>query len=358
MDSNTKPNINSLTKRLKEVCYEINLLLVEDDIFLQDQIKQFLSKFFNKIDTANNGIEALEKYIENSYELVITDLTMPMMNGIELTKNIKEIKNTQNILILSAHYESENLLPLVNIGIDGFITKPMDMEKTLLQLIKTCELIYNDKLLRYYHNILEETNEELLKNNHKSEYNLVATKNHKLQPTSKIPEVKESVKSKDVCILPKSTKMSAVDFFNAYPFELEKTNEDLEMLEDKFNLALIRSEKNIHGEMLEQFIEIMKCYAHTIEMIPQFGALSYGIRQLAKTFEFIEDPQKLSSALPMLAHLFDNLEQWRKAVFYYCDAEDIHYMDDSLISDAQSLQGILDYKSNSSDSDSDDIELF
>lgn len=359
--------INNLTKHLKEVCFEMNLLLVEDDTDLLNQFKRFLARFFNKIDTAGNGAEALEKYKKNSYELVITDLTMPVMDGIELTKSIRNINDTQNILILSAYFESDSLLKLINIGIDGFLTKPVDIEKTLLQLTKTTQAIYNDKLLKYYSDMLEETNEELRKSNLELENTLKKVKDYQ-QAIPKVEEKEEQktqtntytsdeYKDQNICIIPKSTKMSAADFFDAYPFELEKTNEDLESLEDKFNLALIRSENNIQKDILEQFIDIMRSYARTIEMIPQFGALSYGIQQLAKTFAQIEDPMKLQSILPMLAPLFDNLEQWRKSVFYYCDAEDIHYMDDSLISDAQSLQGILNNQNDPS-SACDDIELF
>lgn len=356
-------NINSLTKHLKEVCYEMDLLLVEDDIELQSQLKQFLSRFFNQIDTADDGLQALQKYKQHQYDLVITDLTMPNMNGMELTKKIQEINNTQSIIILSAYFESDNLLKLINQGIDGFFTKPIDIEKTLFQLSKTTQAIYNDKLLKHYNNMLEETNEELIKSNFELEQALKNLQNYK-QQTSVDAEEKQNIKKKtkntyedrDICIVSKNTKMSASDFFNAYPFELEKINEDLEILEDKFNLALIRSESNMQNELLEQFIEIMRLYAHTVEMIPQFGALAYGIQQLAKTFELIEDPKKLQSALPMLTYLFDDLEQWRKAVFYYCNADDIHYMDNSLISDAQSLQGILDNKNESSASD--EIELF
>lgn len=355
--------INNLTKRLKEVCFEMNLLLVEDDTDLSTQLKKLLSRFFGNIDTAANGVEALKKYKENSYELIITDLGMPSMDGIELTKNIRKTSDTQSILILSAHFENHELLKLINMGIDGFLTKPIDIETTLMQLAKTTQAIYNDKLLKLYGEMLEEANEELIKSNTELENSL-----KKLQKKCQAPIKEEYIEEHkeeryeqkqtqaDIYAAYKSSKMSASEFFDAFPFELEKTNEDLELLEDNFNIAFIRSENNIRKESLEQFVDIMKSYARTIELIPQFGALSYGIQQLAKTFEQITDPMKLHSVLPMLTHLFDNLEQWRKSVFYYRDAEDIHYMDDSLISDAQSLQGFLSNQSSSSVHD--EIELF
>lgn len=355
--------VNSLSKRLKEVCFDMKLLIVEDDIDLSNQLRRFLSKFFGKIDTAVNGMEALKIYKENSYELIITDLSMPIMGGIELIKNIRETSDTQSILIMSAYFENHELLKLINMGIDGFLTKPVDIETTLIQLAKTTQAIYNDKLLKLYGEMLEEANEELIRSNTELENSLKKLQKNSQAPTKEeyIEEHKEEKyeqkqKQADIYAVYKSSKMSAYEFFDAFPFELEKTNEDLELLEDNFNIAFIRSENNVKKDDLEQFVDIMKSYARIVELIPQFGALSYGIQQLVKTFEQITDPMKLHSVLPMLTHLFDNLEQWRKSVFYYRDAEDIHYMDDSLISDAQSLQGFLsDTHSESSDSE---MELF
>lgn len=356
--------VNNLSKRLKEVCFDMRLLIVEDDIDLANQLRRFLSKFFGKIDTAANGVEALKIYKENSYELIITDLSMPIMGGIELIKNIRETSDTQSILIISAYFENHELLKLINMGIDGFLTKPVDIETTLIQLAKTTQAIYNDKLLKLYGEMLEEANEELIKSNTELENSLkklqkntqASTKEEHLEDYKEEKYEQKQTQEENIYAIYKSNKMSASEFFDAFPFELEKTNEDLELLEDNFNIAFIRSENDIRKESLEQFVDIMKSYARTIELIPQFGALSYGIQQLAKTFEQITDPMKLHSVLPMLTHLFDNLEQWRKSVFYYRDAEDIHYMDDSLISDAQSLQGFLsDTHSESSDSE---MELF
>ncbi len=355
--------VNNLSKRLKEVCFDMRLLIVEDDTDLANQLRRFLSKFFGKIDTAANGMEALKIYKENSYELIITDLSMPIMGGIELIKNIRETSDTQSILIMSAYFENHELLKLINMGIDGFLTKPVDIETTLAQLAKTTQAIYNDKLLKLYGEMLEEANEELIKSNTELENSL-----KKLQQKGQAPvkeeytqehkeeKLEQKQTQADIYAIYKSSKMSASEFFDAFPFELEKTNEDLELLEDNFNIAFIRAENNVKKDDLVQFVDIMKSYARTIELIPQFGALSYGIQQLAKTFDQITDPMKLHSVLPMLTHLFDNLEQWRKSVFYYRDAEDIHYMDDSLISDAQSLQGFLsDTHSKSSDFE---MELF
>lgn len=356
-------------KQLKEIGYEMSLLLVEDDLALIQQLKQFLSRFFGRVDIANNGVEALEQYNKRSYDLIITDLTMPLMGGLELASKLRAINETQNIFVLSAHSESEKLIELINIGIDGFLLKPIDMNRVMAQLLKICQAIYGDKMLNYFSNLLEETNAELKASNAELEsaLNEVLRLKRDAESVKKttLPHESEFITSsqpsralndeEQMMLYTRSEKLSAIEFHTAYPFELDKTNEDLEILEDHFNLVLMKADKNINHETLSDLIKILRNYAKVIELIPQFGALAFGIQQLARTFESTQDPTKVQSIMPMLTLLFENLEQWRRGIFFYRNVEDIHYMDNSLISDALSLQGILDNEHASSDSD---IELF
>lgn len=350
---------------LKEIGFDMRILLVEDDENLQYQLNVFLSRFFGQIDTACDGIEALTLYEKRQYDLVMTDLTMPNMGGIELSQKIREINAKQTIFVVSAHSESEKLIDLINIGIDGFILKPFNLSHILNQLTKTCQAIYDHKMLEYFSCMLEETNRELLakyaelksKADNQARDALSMTM-IKRPPTpdqaATLPERKLNGDEKTL-LYTRSHKMSAREFHDAYPFELDKTNEDLEILEDEFNCLAVRTEQNITYETLSELVCVLRDYAKAIELIPQFSALAYGIRQLVETFESVHDTAKLPGMMPMLIHLFDNLEQWRRGIFLDRNVEDIHYMDDSLISDALSLQGML---SNQHASEDAIIELF
>ena len=68
----------------------LTLLLVEDDEELKESIKETLALFFKNVFVAQNGLEALDIYSQNSIDLIITDYVMPIMNGYELCKNIRE----------------------------------------------------------------------------------------------------------------------------------------------------------------------------------------------------------------------------------------------------------------------------
>lgn len=344
--------MNHSAKHLKEIGFEMKLLLVEDDLDLQEQIKIFLSRFFGRVDTANNGVEALLRYNEHHYDLILTDLTMPIMGGTELSKKIHEINNSQRIIVLSAHSESENLIELINIGIDSFLLKPVDMERVIQQLNKTCQAIYDHKMLEYFSNMLEETNKELRDSNIELECalnELMRSKNNTLA------EARVLSNNENMMLYEHTDKMSAEQFHIVHPLELDQTNENLEELEDKFNMLLMSAEHNITQETLIALTTILRDFVREIEMISQFEPLLYAIQHLQKTFESVDNPAKLSAILPVIVSLFDNLEQWRLGIFYYRNVDDIHYMDNLIISDAMSLREILDNNYVVCESD---IELF
>ena len=358
---------NHNAKHLKEIGMDLKLLIVEDDLTLQQQLKLFFSRFFGNVETANNGIEGWLKYEEKSYDLIITDLTMPVMDGIEFSKKIRSASETQSILVMSAHSESSKLIELINIRVDGFLLKPLNLDNALKQLTKTCQLIYDHKILEYFNTMLEGDNKDLRNSNIDLECALNELKrtriseqvqiknNRELSQLLPVNDGRELSENEKMMLYTRSDKMSAVNFHTSYPFELDKTNEELEMLEDSFNLLLINSEKVMDYNTLKTLTKIVREYAREIEMIPQFGAIAYGIKELAMTFESVYEVEKLPAIMPMITSLFDNLENWRRSIFFYRNAEDIHYLDNSLISDALSLQGFLSNEHTSSDSE---MELF
>lgn len=130
--------INS--KELLKYTQKLSLLLVEDHEELRVNTTQILKNFFNIVDSASNGEDALKLYKQaqansNVYEIIITDIQMPKMNGVTLTEKIYDLNKDQVIIVLSAHDESHYLLPLINMGINQFIKKPIDYQELLNVLL-------------------------------------------------------------------------------------------------------------------------------------------------------------------------------------------------------------------------------
>ncbi len=124
---------------------EFTILYVEDNTFVQESTLDLLKMYFDKIDVASDGREGLEQYERfysehnTSYDIVLTDINMPKMNGIEMIEHIRQRNERQNIIVLSAHNETKYLLRLIDLEVTNFILKPIDIgrfEKVFAQVIE------------------------------------------------------------------------------------------------------------------------------------------------------------------------------------------------------------------------------
>lgn len=127
---------------LKEYAQPLRVLYVEDDEAVKAQIVIFLQKFFPNITTAQDGVEGLETYKKDKYDIVITDISMPHMDGIEMSRHIKEIDEEQIIIVTSAYNETEKLMELINIGIDKFVMKPIANKPFLITLYNVAKSVH------------------------------------------------------------------------------------------------------------------------------------------------------------------------------------------------------------------------
>lgn len=122
--------------KLKEIAKDYTILFVEDSQALQKQIVKFLSKFFKKVHVASDGQEGLILYEKVKPDLVLTDLTMPIMSGHDMIREIKKINPDVEIVILSAHSDSETLMKSFHIGVSDFIAKPVNAPKMIGVFLK------------------------------------------------------------------------------------------------------------------------------------------------------------------------------------------------------------------------------
>lgn len=125
----------------------MSVLYVEDDFQLRENTTGVLSDLFLKVDEASDGQEAWELYQHNTsaYDIIITDLNMPHMNGIELIKHIQVINPLQAIVIISAHNETEYFLESIRNSVMGYILKPIDFEQLIGSLYKTASIVKDRK---------------------------------------------------------------------------------------------------------------------------------------------------------------------------------------------------------------------
>lgn len=141
----------NLIKEIRVYGSSMNVLYVEDEISVREQVLKLLQKLFHCVDSAVDGVDALEKYRHKNYDLVITDLKMPKMGGTELCTNIASTNKEQYIMVTSAHKESEELLELINLGIMAFMIKPIEIDLFLKKLYTITRNIYANKMMKYHY---------------------------------------------------------------------------------------------------------------------------------------------------------------------------------------------------------------
>ncbi len=124
-------------KTLFDKTRDMTLLLVEDYEPLRNDMEEIFEDLFKTVVVAADGKEGLNRYHafyakhEKNFDIVITDIQMPLMNGVELSKTIHELTPDQQIIVLSAHTDSEYLLELINTNIAKFLTKPIEHESLM-----------------------------------------------------------------------------------------------------------------------------------------------------------------------------------------------------------------------------------
>ena len=138
--------------KLKQYAAACSVLYVEDDDNIRTHIHTFLSRFFQHIDLAEDGQIGLEKYRAKHYDIIISDINMPNMTGIEMIGEIRKENPEQIVLVTSAYNDSENLMQLINLGVMHFVQKPFSNKPFLTTLYAVAKHVY----LAKEHNKLSE----------------------------------------------------------------------------------------------------------------------------------------------------------------------------------------------------------
>ncbi len=142
-------------KSITQSCKELKLLYVEDEDDIREATAELLNNFFTTIVTAVDGQDGLNKYNQNDFDIIISDINMPNLSGVEMANAIREKDKDISILFLTAHNESSCLFDGIRIGVDGYILKPVDLDQLVATLAKAVEKISLKKRSEDYKEYLE-----------------------------------------------------------------------------------------------------------------------------------------------------------------------------------------------------------
>lgn len=107
---------------------KVDILYVEDEESIRDRLVRFLRRRTERLFVASNGLEGLEIFKSRNIDLVITDIRMPVMDGLTMSENIREIDQDVPIIITTGHNDEEFFLRSIDIGIDKYLKKPINFK--------------------------------------------------------------------------------------------------------------------------------------------------------------------------------------------------------------------------------------
>ena len=154
----------------------MKLLFVEDDIEIRENLRFYLKSIFREVIEVSNGKEALKEYYNCTPDIILLDINIPKLNGIEVAKKIRERDNKTVIIILTAHDDRDILIQAIELKLTKYLLKPVsrnELKQTLIKAIsdvkeiQSIDLMYDykwnlkNKILKHKNEIIKLTNNEI-----------------------------------------------------------------------------------------------------------------------------------------------------------------------------------------------------
>jgi diguanylate cyclase (GGDEF)-like protein len=131
-------------------------LYVEDEEQIRESFTLMIKRYFKEVITAKNGQEGFEKFKKHSPDIVISDIRMPVMDGIKMVTEIKSLKPDSFVIFITAFSDLEYLKAAIELGVEGYITKPIDKHKLLQKLNSLATIIKQKRDIEEFLKLLQE----------------------------------------------------------------------------------------------------------------------------------------------------------------------------------------------------------
>ncbi|MCD4694760.1 MAG: response regulator [Bacteroidales bacterium] len=126
----------------------ISLLFVEDEEVARKGISEMISRRVGSFFVAENATEAIEIYKKQKPDLVLSDIQMPGMNGLQMAEKIKQVNPHVKLIMMSAFTDTNYLLTSVDMQVDGYIVKPVNKQKLIATIKKQADIIHLERKLK------------------------------------------------------------------------------------------------------------------------------------------------------------------------------------------------------------------
>lgn len=336
-------------KDLRELTKDLTILYAEDELWLRENMAETLKRLFHCTLIAENGEEAVQYFKTNPVDLILTDINMPKMNGVDLIKAVHELSDLPPpIIVLTAHTESELLMELIDLNIDKFINKPVDKQKLITTLYKVCHTIVDARLLEQYRLDLEDALMEAEKKNR-----ILETKIKQIA----IEKNDQQKKTAETAPLLVSENHSIPDSDHYFEMLVSEDRDELEDLGQEIEsyITLMFKTDAIDEKYLGLLADAYMKYGAILYTYPIFYDIGMGLTHLAQTmnshYDVIYREQEKCAFLFESFHF--SLDTYRMNIWYN-KQENPAFYNSSLLSDIQYLSNYL----LGSDDEENVMELF
>lgn len=359
--------VQKLTPLVKTYARNMKILIVEDQSANINFYKIAFGKYFNVCDIALNGKIALDMYNQNRdyYDLIVTDVDMPVMDGLELVQRIKDISIDQSIIVITATTDITKNQDLAYYFIDGLLPKPVDNKKLFILLYRVLKKIAEKKEFNHYLSDLEDIllTETEFKNyygfiierleslsEHKEAREVIAMLNTLTGKTNVIIEEKKhkvlssekeivlsDAHEKDLRFSTADYKLSAKELLEQLDDTVIDKIENFTEVLDEFVKELDRLEVSDASEAMLILQEISNYVKEFIELVHNLVVFPIIYRAFINLNNFLsniqeEDLQNNEKKI-LLVSLLSNIEKdvanWIRTIFIDQSADNIYYFDAS-----------------------------
>ena len=127
---------------------QFSILYVEDEATSREQVKRMLNTLGYRLMVAENGRDGLELYLAHTPDIVVTDIMMPFVSGLEMAREIRTRKPDAQIIVMTAFNDIDYLLQAIDIGISQFVLKPIALQKLLDAIERSINVVMMQRQLR------------------------------------------------------------------------------------------------------------------------------------------------------------------------------------------------------------------
>lgn len=324
---------------LKPYVKNLNLLIVEDEEFIRQTMATMFRRLFASVDEAVDGQDGYNKFKANpeNYDIILTDINMPHMSGIEMIEAIRKDDATIPIVVLSAHNESERLISVINAGADAFLQKPFDSQTPVDSFYRLAIRISDSKMIHEYLEQIEDQNAQLLKKQQEVEkYDRALTIKMGMDKQPNIEEIKAT--------LPQSTPAPVIDYSDYFNQLIrEDVDELFDLISEIENYVLLTFQGEdinqayitLLTDKFQRFGSILYRYPLFTKLAGSLFGLSTGVSSNQEKFftqqEFV---------LPFLENLIFVLHKYVEDVWKK-QAPNPHFYDASIMNDIDTFLSIM-----------------